>query len=362
MSSRLQDSKFDNMPAELERLLGTAPLQVAPASLSGARKAAILCIALGDEAASDLFKHLSEDEVEMISKELASISNIAPEITEAVIEEFYNIFIARAYVTSGGVDYAKRILIKSLGPENAKRMLDKIMRSLEASVGFEALRKVNPQQLSKFLHNEHPQTISVVLAHLDNSTAADTLGYLPEPQRADLVMRMAHLQTISQDVIRRVSVVLDQKLKNVGDYSQQAIGGVRAVAELCNRLDRDVARKILDEIENNDPALSLSIRNLMVTFDDLLLVDDIGIREILQRIDKKVLTLALKSAVPEIQSRFFSNMSSRAVEMTKEEMEYLGQVKMKDVSGAQREIVNVLRELDDKGIISLTGGGDTYVS
>jgi flagellar motor switch protein FliG len=202
-----------------------------------------------------------------------------------------------------------------------------------------------------------------VLAHLDASTAADTLQYLPEVQRTDIVLRMANLQAISQDVIRRVSVVLDQKLKNVGQYNRQAVGGVRAVAEMCNRLDRNISRKVLEEIEGAQPELALEIRNLMITFDDLLLLDDIGIREVLQRVDKKVLTLALKGTMPELQARFFSNMSSRAVELMKEEMEYLGQVRIKDVTNAQREVIDVLRELDEQGLISLSGTGeDTYVS
>lgn len=336
----------------------TAPLSGEYAS--GPRKAAILCLALGDDVAAEVLKHLSEDEVQLVFKELATMQNVPPDIVENVVKEFHDLLIAQAYVASAGFEFAKRLLIKSLGPEYAKRMLDKITHSLETTVDFEALRKVNPQQLAKLLQSEHPQTIALVLAHLDASSAADTLGGMPEAQRSDVIMRMAHLQSISQDVIRRVLVVLDQKLKNVGDYSHK-VGGLRTAAELCNRLDREAARKALEEIELTDPDLALSIRNIMVTFDDLLLLDDLGIREILKYVDKKVIALALKGAVPEIQARFFSNMAARAVEMMREEMEYLGQVKMKDVSGAQREIVNVLRELDERGVISLSGE-EAYVS
>ncbi|MEW6732115.1 MAG: flagellar motor switch protein FliG [Acidobacteriota bacterium] len=349
----------------LEQVPNTSPSQVSVQSvnqMSGPRKAAILCIALGDEIAIDLFKHLTEMEVEAITREIAAIDYVPPEVGDRVVEEFHNIFLARSYVSSGGIDFAKRLLIKTLGPDGTKRMLDKIVRSLEASIAFETMRKITPQQISKLLQNEHSQTIALVLTHLDASTAADTLSFLPENQRADLIMRMAHLQSIPQDVIRRVSLVLEQKLKNIGDMSQQPVGGVRAVAELCNRLDRDAARKVLEEIELSDPGLALSIRNLMVTFDDLLLIDDMGIREILKYVDKKVLSMALKGAVPEIQQRFFSNMSGRAVELMKEEIEYMGQVKMKDVFTAQREIVNVLRELDEKGIISLGGSEESYVA
>jgi flagellar motor switch protein FliG len=330
---------------------------------SGARKAAILCMALGDEVASAVFKYLDEDEVQEVSREMASLQRVSSDVADDVVEEFFQLMLARNYIVTGGVEYAKRLLIKTFGPEVAKRLLDKITRSLESTAGFEALQKVDPQQLSKLFQHEHPQTISLVLAHLDASTAADTLQYLPESQRTDIVLRMANLQAISQDVIRRVSVVLDQKLKNVGQYNRQAVGGVRAVAELCNRLDRNISRKVLEEVEGAQPELALEIRNLMITFDDLLLLDDIGIREVLQRVDKKVLTLALKGTMPELQARFFSNMSTRAVEMMKEEMEYLGQVRIKDVTNAQREVIDVLRELDEQGLISLSGtGADTYVS
>jgi flagellar motor switch protein FliG len=333
-------------------------------TLSGPTKAAIFLVAIGEDVASEIFKYLEEDEVQLISRELTNLQRVSSDTADDVIEEFHQLLMAQAYVASGGVEYAKRLLVKAYGPELAKRLLDKITRSLESTAGFEALQKVDPQQLSKLFQNEHPQTIAVVLAHLDASTAAATLEYVPEAQRTEIALRMANLQAISQDVIRRVSMVLDQKLKSVGDYSRQAVGGVRSVAEICNRLDREVARKMLEEVEADNPELALEIRNLMVTFDDLLLIDDVGLREILQRVDKKVLTLALKGTIPELQNRFFSNMSSRAVELMKEEMDYMGQVKVKDVSNAQRQVVDVLRELDEKGVVSLAGGGgeDTYVS
>jgi flagellar motor switch protein FliG len=335
-------------------------------SYPGVRKAAMLMLALGDEVASGILKYLEEEEVQMITKELTLLQRISSDEMDEVVEEFHQLILARTYLIHGGLEYAKRLLVKTFGSEVAKRLLDKVTRSLESTAGFEALRKVDAQQLSKLFQNEHPQTVALVLAHLDASTAADTVQYLPEASRPDIVLRMAGLQTISQDVIRRISIVLDQKLKSVGDYNRQSVGGIRSVAELCNRLDRHISRKLLEEIEGTDPELALEIRNRMITFDDLLLVDDVGIREILQRVDKKVLTMALKGTMPELQNRFFSNMSSRAVEMMKEEMDFMGQVKLKDVSNAQREIIDVLRELDEQGVISLSGGGnnneDAYVN
>lgn len=359
MNEERMDGVATEMAAAMTRMSGQKS-----GPLNGVRKAAVLCLVLGDEAASEIFKFLEEDEVQAISREIATLSRVSSEMADDVVEEFHQMMLARSYVMSGGLDYAKRLLVKAYGPEIAKRVLDKITRSLESTAGFEALQKADPQQLSKLFQNEHPQTIALVLAHLDASTAADTLQSLPAEQHADVVLRMANLQAISQDVIRRVSVVLDQKLKSAGSDNRQTVGGFKTVAELCNRLDREVSQKLIEEMEVSNPELALQVRNMMVTFDDLLLIDDLGIREILQRVDKKSLTLALKGTIPELQDKFFANMSQKAVEMMKEEMDFMGQVKLKDVTAAQREIVEVMRELDEQGIISLggSGGEDAYVS
>lgn len=335
-----------------------------PEAMSGARKAAILCLSLGEDAASALFKHLDEEEVQTLSRELALLPDVKSETSDNVVEEFHQLLTARSYVTMGGVDFAKRLLMKSFGPEQAKRLTDKIIHSLEAPASFEAIQKTDPQQLAKLFQSEHTQTIAVVLAHLEPSTASTVLQQLPEAQRGDIVLRLASLQTVSQDVVKRIANILNQKLSAVSGMSRTSVGGVRAVADICNNLDRETMRLMMDEIEAGNPELSLEIRNLMVTFDDILLVDDVGIREIMQRADKKVLALALKGTVPELQERFFSNMSSRAVEMMKEEMDFMGQVRLKDVTGAQREIVEILRLLDEQGVVSLSGGGgaDEYVS
>lgn len=343
------------MANENGALVTRPPLSLA---LPGIRKAAILCTALDEEAVSEIFRFLEEEEVQQITREIASLRQIPAELAADVMREFDQLLLTRNYVVTGGMEYARKLITKAYGPEAARRLLDKITRSLESTVGFEALQKTDPQQLSKLFQNEHPQTIALVLAHLDAATAASTLRCLPEPQRPDIILRMASLQSISQDVVRQISVVLDHKIKAIGSENRQEVGGVRPVADICNRMEREVAQKMLEEIESNDPDLALAIRNLMMTFDDLLLVDDLGIREILQRVDKKVLALALKGTADELQSRFFTNMSSRAVEMMKEEMDFMGQVKMKEVTAAQREIVEIMRELDEQGVISITGGGD----
>lgn len=335
-----------------------------PDKMSGVRKAAILCLSLGEEMASEIFKYLEEDEVQMISKELALLPNVSGEQCVDVLEEFHQLVMARSYVSRGGVEYAKRLLVKTFGPDIAKRLIDKIIHAIEAPVTFEALQKVDPQQLAKLFQSEHPQTIAVVLAHLDPSTAATTLQNLPENLRFDVAMRMAGLQTVSQDVIRRIASMLDQKLSSIANMARTSVGGVRPVAEICNRLDREAVGKLLTDIESVNPDLATEIRNLMLTFEDLLVLDDLGIREILQRVDKKVLTMALKGTLTELQERFFSNMSSRAVEMMREEMDFMGQVKLKEVTVAQREIIEIVRELEELGVLNVSGGGatDEYVN
>lgn len=345
-----------------ETPLVQAPPQ--PEQVSGIRKAAILCLSLGEEAASELFKQLDEDEVQALSRELAMLPNVKSQVSDGVLEEFHQLLTARSFVSTGGVDYAKRLLAKSFGPEQAKRLTEKVMHAVETPASFEVLQKTDPQQIAKLFQSEHPQTVAVVLAHLDAATASNVLQQLPESQRGDVVLRLAGLQTVSHDTVKRIANILNQKLSSISGLSRTSVGGVRAVADICNHLDRETMRVMLEQIEGDNPDLSLEIRNLMVTFEDILLIDDVGIREILQRADKKVLALALKGTVPELQERFFTNMSGRAVEMMKEEMDFMGQVKLKDVTGAQREIVDILRLLDEQGVISLSGGGgsDEYVS
>ena len=364
MSPVLEETIEAEIEAPDEETSTALVVQEPEPRMSGAKKAAILCLSLGEEAASTLFKFLDEDEIQMLSKELALLPDVKSETAESVIEEFNQLMLARSYVTMGGVEYAKRLLVKSFGAETAKRLTGKVMHSLESPANFDALQKTDPQQLAKLFQSEHPQTVAVVLAHLDAATAALVLQQMPENQRGNIVLRLANLQTVSQEVVKRISHVLNQKLTSVNGVNRSKVGGVRAVADICNRLDRETMRLMLEEIEGGNAELSLEIRNLMVTFDDLLLVDDIGIREILQRVDKKALALALKGTMPELQDRFYSNMSGRAVEMMREEMEFMGQVKAKDVTAAQREIIGILRELDEQGVISLGGGGgaDEYVS
>ena len=336
---------------------------VQPTNLSGARKAAILSLILGEEQAAKVFRHLREDEVEKITREVAALGAVSTELGEKVLEEFHNLSTAAGLSARGGVEVARSMLQKSLDPLNAPRVIDRLLKSFESTAGFNALEKADPQQLSKFIQGEHPQTIALILAHLNATNAARLITLLPDELRADVLTRMANLDEISPEVIRSISSVIDLRLKTLGGPQRESYGGVRAVAELFNRLDRGVSQPVLEAIEHQAPELAVAIRNLMFVFDDLATVEDNGLREIIQRADKKVLTIALKGATEEIRSRFFQNMSKRAADMLKEEMDVLGAIRLREVEKAQQDVVAIARKLEEEGLI-VTGAaaGEPYVT
>jgi flagellar motor switch protein FliG len=330
--------------------------------LSGLTKAAIVMLLLGEEASTEVFRHLSEDEIEQLAKEMAALGLINTKTSESVMEEFHQTMVASEYVTRGDIGYARRVLERTLGVQAAKRILDRVIHSFQKTAGFKSLTAVDPEQLSKFILGEHPQTIALILAHLNSASAAQLITRLPDALRADVLTRMASLDDISPEVVTRISTVIEQRLKTLGGPSRETHGGVRAVAELFNRLERTVSGPVLEAIEMERPDLAVSIRNLMFVFDDLVHVDDNGMREIAQRSDKKALTIALKGASEEIRDRFFSNMSKRAAEMLREEMEVLGAVRLRDVEKAQQDIVSIARKLEEEGVIATgAAAGEAYV-
>ena len=330
--------------------------------LSGARKAAIVLMALGEDASSRVFKYLQEEEIERLIREVAILGTVPPDTGELVLGEFHEMTVAAEYVTSGGVDHARRLLNKTLGPDNSRRILDRVVKSFQTSEGFTTLEKANPQQLSKFILGEHPQTIALILAHLNSGSAAQLIEQLPDDMRADVLLRMASIEDISPEVISRISGVIDARLKNLGGPMREQRGGVRAVAELFNRLDRSMSQAALEKIEGQAPDMAVSIRNLMFVFDDIKGIEDGGVREIVNRADKKALTIALKGASEEIRNRFFQNMSKRAGELVKEEMEMMGAVRLREVEKAQHEIVAIVRKLEEEGMITTgAGAGEPYV-
>jgi flagellar motor switch protein FliG len=331
-------------------------------TMSGLRKAAIVALMIGEDASASIFKHLSEDEIETLLSEMAALGRISSKMGEQVLEEFHQTAVAAEHVARGDIEFAKRVLVKSFGPDTARRMIDRVMRAFQSNAGFASLERADPQQLSKFILGEHPQTIALILAHLQPANAAQLATLLPEELRVEVLTRMASLEDISPDVVSRISSVIEVRLKALGGPSREQHGGVRAVAELFNRLERTVSTPVLEAIEEARPELAVSIRNLMFVFDDLLHVDDNGMREIIQRADKKGLTVALKGASDEIRQRFFGNMSKRAGEMLREEMEVLGAVRLRDVEKAQQEVVAIARKLEEEGLISTgAAAGEAYV-
>jgi len=330
----------------------------------GIKKAAILMVLLGDEASSSLFRFLEDEEVQEIAKEISRLGRIEPETADSVLDDYYKMTLARSYLVQGGVDYARKLLVKAYGSEASKKLLDRVTLAIQSSnAGFDDLQKVDPAQLSKFIQNENPQTIALVLAHLQSSQAAALLNSLPAELRGDVVMRMANLEKTSPEILSKITHILSQRIQSLGDFSRESYGGVRAVAELINLLDSSTSNAILEKIENENAALALSIRNLMFVFDDILLIEDVGMREIIQRVDKKLLTVALKGTSDQLKNQFFRHMSHRAVEMLREDMDVLGPVRIKEVEAAQNEIVAIIRKLDQDGVISLKGGaGDEYIN
>lgn len=334
-------------------------------NLTGIRKAAILLVALGDQSSAEFVRNLSEEEVQLVSREVARINTITAEQVEEVAEEFYQMSVARDFALKGGLDYARNMLMNAFGVDTAKKLVDRLIKALGAeAVSLDALQKADPQQLAKFVHSEHPQTIALVLSHLDAPQAAALLVSLPSNLRADVAMRMANLDQISPEIVHKIAAVIGQKLKALGEFSRESYGGVRAVAELFNRLDSMTNKEILENIEQQDGNLAETIRHLMFVFEDILMIDQNAMKELLGKVDRKLLTVALKGTSDQLKDHFLKAMSQRGADMLREDMEALGPVKLRDVEAAQQQIIAVIRQLEADGVLSLKGAapGEQYVS
>jgi len=328
-------------------------------TIGGAKKAAILMTLLGEDIASSIFKHLSERDVQVITQELATLGPVPMEAAQQIIEEYHQLELTQEYLASGGMEYATRVLVKSFGDDGARYLLQKVSRAQELSASkVESLQRADPQQLAKFLEAEHPQTIALILGHLETKNASILLMKLPDESRAEVVKRLAHLRQFSPEMAEKVSVILNRRLQSLGEHSRMTYSGFKSVADLMNRLESAAAQSILEEIEREEPSLAISIRNLMFTFDDFLAVPDITLRELMGHVDRRSLTMALKGASEELRNRFFRTMSSRAVEMLKEDMEMLGPVRSRDVAKAQQETIAVARKLESEGKLVLKSEGD----
>ena len=315
-------------------------------------KIAILLLQLGEEATSAIFSNMSVEAITEVSKFIASNITVDRTVATAILEEFHAIFQSGQYLTSGGMEYARELLYRTLGADEAKKVLDKLSKSMQNTQNFAYLSKIKPQQLSDFIINEHPQTIALILAHMDATEAADTIQFFPDDLRSEVAMRMAKLGDISPSVIKRVSAVLESKLESLASYKVE-VGGTRAVADIFNRLGAKSSKSTLATIEQVDEELATLIKDMMFTFEDMVSLDKNAITEVLKAADKAELMLALKSSPEELKEKFFSAMSERAREAFEEEMQFLGAVKMKDVEAAQRKIVESVNALSESGAIQM---------
>ena len=328
---------------------------------TGIQKAAILLIALGPERSADIFKHLKEDEIEELTLEIANTRSVSPQVKEDVLNEFYQICLAQQYIAEGGIGYAKELLDKALGEDRAKEVITKLTASLQVRP-FEFVRKTDPSQLLNFIQDEHPQTIAMILSYLTSAQAALVIGALPPEKQADVAKRIAMMDRTSPDVIKEVERVLEKKRSSLVNQDYTIVGGVDAIVNILNTVDRTTEKHIMESLEIEEPELADEIRKKMFVFEDILLLDDRAIQRVLRDVDNADLGVALKAANEEVQNVIFKNLSKRLAAMIKEDMEFMGPVRMKDVEEAQQKVVSVIRKLEDSGEIVISrGGGDEIV-
>jgi len=334
------------------------------AGMPGVRKAAILMTLLSEEAAATLFHHLSEEDLQMITQEIARLGNVSKDISMKVMQEYQQMAVAQDSIAEGGQDVARRMLIRAFGENGAQSMVQRLVRAQEMnSSRVESLQRIDPKQLARFLEGEHPQTIALILGHLETKQASALLMCLPHPVRAESVRRLANLRQFSPAMAEKVAVVLNRRLRSVGEQKKKTYSGFQSVADLMNNIDSTTSGEILESLEREESTLANSIRDLMFTFEDFLNVPEAQLRALSGAVDKKLLTLALKGASESVRDHFYSTMSSRAIEMMKEEADQLGPVRSKDVAKAQMDVVATARKLEAEGkIILKSEGGDEYVN
>ena len=329
--------------------------------LSGTEKAATLLISLGPEKSAKIFKHLKEDEIEQLTLEIANINSVSPQTKEDVMNEFYEICLAQQYIAEGGIGYAKDLLEKALGEEKAREVIGKLTASLQVRP-FEFVRKADPAQLLNFIQDEHPQTIALILSYLPPSQASQVVSALPIEKQADVAKRIAQMDRTSPDVIKEVEKVLERKLASLVNQDYTIIGGVDAIVQILNTVDRGTEKHIMETLEIEDPELADEIRRKMFVFEDILSLDDRSIQRVLRDVDNNDLAIALKGSNEDVQNIIFNNLSKRLAVMIKEDMDFMGPVRLKDVEEAQQKIVNIIRKLEDSGeIVIARGGGDELI-
>lgn len=325
-------------------------------SLSTVRRAAILLLTVEQDAASLLLKQLEPKAVEEVTRELASLGEVSPEVRNAVLSEFYGLAMAQSWASEGGLNYARSLLSRSLDPKEADRILQQISVQVRKTP-FSFLQRAETQNLLTFIQDEHPQTIALILSHLPYHKASEILGGLPQAKQIEVVKRVANMEQTNPEVITEVERGLEARLSNMLTQSFEKIGGVETVAEVLNLVDRATEKGIMEGLESEDPELVERIRRLMFVFEDILQVDDKGIQSVLKEVENEELALALKTASEDLKNKIFRNMSERAASLIKEDMEYMGPVRLSDVEAAQQRVVDIVRRLEDAGDIVISGRG-----
>lgn len=329
--------------------------------LNGRQKAAILLISLGPDVSAQVYKHLTEEEIEKLTLDISSVKKVEPQHKESVLEQFHQLALAQDYISQGGINYAKSILEKALGSQEATNIIGRLTSSLQVKP-FDFARKAEPGQILNFIQNEHPQTIALVLSYLDPEQSSQILSELPQDMQADIARRIAVMDSTSPEIIYEVEQILEKNLSTAVTQDYTQTGGIQAVVEVLNGVDRGTERTILDSLEIQDPELAEEIKKRMFVFEDIVTLDNRAIQRVIREVDNDDLRLSLKVASEEVKEIVFGNMSTRMAETFKEEMEFMGPVRLRDVEEAQTRIVSVIRRLEDIGeIVVARGGGDDII-
>lgn len=328
--------------------------------LTGIQKAAILMIALGSERSSEVIKHLGDAEIEQLTLEMANVRKVSPDNRDNVVEEFHQMCVANDYISQGGIEYAREVLEKALGESRAFDIISRLATSLKMRP-FDLVRRTDPKQLFSFIQGEHPQTIALIMTHLPVDKAATLLSSLPQDRQADVAKRVATMGRTSPEVLKEIEKVLERKISSLAPTDYTTSGGIQSIVDVLNRTDPGTVKVVMDALEMEDPELAEQIKRQMFVFEDIVVLDDRGIQLVLREVETKDLGLALKGSNPEVAQKIMANMSSRAGQMLKDDMEFMGPVRLRDVEDAQQRIVKVIRKLEESGAIVISRGGSDEI-
>ncbi|MDR3113976.1 MAG: flagellar motor switch protein FliG [Treponema sp.] len=328
-----------------------------PKDITGRQKAAIFLVSIGAEVSSEIFKYLREDEIETLTFEIARLETVESEQKDAILQEFQELMMANQFISTGGIDYARELLEKALGSQKAVDIINRLTSSLQVRP-FDFIRRTDPAHLLNFIQQEHPQTIALIVAYLEPNKASVIIQNLPHEMQSDVARRIATMDRTSPEVLREVERVLEKKLSTLSSEDYTAAGGVESIVEILNLVDRTSEKQIIEALEGEDPELAEEIKKRMFVFEDIVMIDDKSIQKILREVDSQELAKALKSVDAEVQDKIFRNMSKRAAGMLKEDMDYMGPVRLKDVEEAQQKIVSIIRRLEESGEIVIARAGE----